>query len=240
MEPRGQDFSASPSPEPLGADVWTLSFPLRFCGLNLGRRVTLLRISGSRLAVHSTAPFTPAQVREMNGLGAPAFLLDATTMHDTFSREARAALPEATYFVPEAFCKKAQGRDARALGQLDEVTGGEIRTARLDGMRFLNEYACFHPASGTLIVCDLLFNLVEAKGYTRWAMRSLLGVKQWPAMDRPVRMAVCDRDAFIASLRRIDRWDFDRLIVAHGSVIPSGGKQHFREALRRAGFDPQG
>lgn len=217
-------------------DVFSMVFPLRFCGLNLGRRVTLLRIPGDRLVIHSTGPFSAEHLEAITKIGHPEFLLDATTMHDTFSREGRAAIPDAAYFVPEGFPEKAAGPEARALSELDAITDGAFQTQRLEGMRHLKEYACFHPASRTLIVCDLLFNLVASRGYTRWAMRYLLGVKEWPAVDRPVRWAVKDRDAFLGSIGRIMEWDFDRVIVAHGSVIEENGKQACADAFTRAGY----
>lgn len=219
-----------------GDGVASFIFPLRFFGLNLGRRVTLLPISGKRLVVHSTAPFSDNHLRAMERLGRPAFLLDATTMHDTFSRDAREILPNAEYFVPEGFPKKGAGPTARPLSEINASTGSEIQTERLEGMRFLTEYACFHPASRTLILGDLLFNLDQSSGYTKWAMRNLLGVKEWPAIDRPVRMAVKDKEAFVSSLQRILAWDFDRIIVAHGSPIETNGKQHLIDAALRSGF----
>lgn len=219
-----------------GGGIASFRFPLCFWGLNLGRRVTLLQISGERLVVHSTGPFTEDHLRAMEQLGRPAFLIEATTMHDTFSRQGRDALPDAEFFIPEGFPKQAAGSAARPLCEIDKVTSGEMQTVCLEGMRFLTEYACFHPASRTLILGDLLFNLEQSSGYTKWAMRHLLGVKAWPAIDRPVRMAVKDKGAFVSSLRRILAWDFDRVIVAHGSVIETNGKDIFRDAVLRAGY----
>lgn len=230
--------SQTASPTPCGEGVWTLSFPLRFLGLRLGRRVTLLRISGDRLVIHSTGPFGPDTVQAIRALGKPVVLLEATTMHDTFSRRGRAAFPEAEYYVPENFPPKAGGTGSRSVRDLDEATDGEVRTIRLEGIRYFTEYACFHPASRTLILCDLLFNLDDARGYTRWAMKFLMGVKQWPAVDRPVRMAVKNKGAFEASLRQVLEWDFDRIVVAHGSIIETEGETRFIEAVQRAGFLP--
>jgi len=216
--------------------LWTVTFPLRFFGLDIGRRVSLFKISNNRLVIHSTGPFSLEQKAGIVALGRPAIMLDATTMHDTFTREARAAFPDVSYLVPEGFPEKAAGGVVRPIHELDSLTDGELQTVKLQGMRFLNEYAVFHPATRTLVLCDLLFNLVDATGYTRWAMKNLLGVKKWPAIDRPVRMAVKDQRPFTESLQRILEWDFDRIIVAHGSVIQSNGKRELRDAAKRAGF----
>ena len=220
-----------------GDGFWTLAYPLRFFGMQLGRRVCILRIGEDGLAIHSTGPFTEADVRAIESVGKPAIMLDATTMHDTYSKEACDAFPEATYLVPEGFPKKAKPSGTQPLYKLSSLTNGEIETVRLRGIRFLNEYACFHPASRTLIFCDLVFNLTEAKGWTRWCMKNLLGVKQWPAIDRPVRWSVTDKAAFTNSLNRIFQWDFERVVVAHGSLIEADGKHLIAAAVKRAGFD---
>ena len=216
--------------------LWTLRYPMRFMGMELGRCVSILRLVDGELALHSTGPFSAADIERIQSLGRVKLMLDATTMHDTFSRHARAAFPESPYFVPDGFSQQRAGANSRPLAELDANTDGALQAIRLEGLRFLAEYACFHPSSRTLILCDLLFNLVDAQGYTRWAMKRLLGVKRWPAIDRPMRLAIADKAAFEGSLRQIHKWDFDRIIVAHGSAIEKDGKAVLRETLQRAGL----
>jgi len=69
---------------------------------------------------------------------------------------------------------------------------------------------------------------VDAQGYTRWAMKYLLGVDQWPVIDRPMRWAVQDKAAFMESLQKIFESDFDRIIVAHGSILEKDGNNNFQ------------
>lgn len=215
---------------------WSLVFPLRFFGLKLGRRVCVFRISGDRLVIHSTGPFSSEQMQAIRKLGTPSILLEGTTMHDTFSREGRKAFAGIQYLVPEGFPRRAIGKDTRSLQELSALTDDEMESVRLEGIRTLTEYACFHRASRTLVLCDLLFNLVDASGWTRFSMRHFLGVKQWPAIDRPMRWAVRDRQAFADSIQEIFEWDFDRIMVAHGEIIEAEGKAIFREALKQAGL----
>lgn len=226
--------------EKMGDEIWTLAFPLRFLGMQLGRRVCVMRLPGDQLVIHSTAPFNEEQVREIHSLGRVEFLLEGTILHDTFSREGQRAFPTSTYLVPEHFPKAAMGSRTGSIAEIEGRTKGEIQVLRLEGMRMLNEYACFHRTSRTLIVCDLLFNLVQAMGWTRWCMRHLMGVKQWPAVDRPVRWAVKDRNAFVHSLQAMLAWDFEHVVVAHGAIIKHDGKRIVEEAIQRAGFTPVG
>jgi len=74
-------------------DVVVMSFPLRAFGIDFRRNVTLLRIADGRVVIHSTAPFTQKDVAAIRRFGEPAWLLDATLMHETFAKEGRATLP---------------------------------------------------------------------------------------------------------------------------------------------------
>jgi len=217
--------------------MWTMLFPLRFFGLEIGRRVCLLQLTKGDLVVHSSAPFTEKEIEAITSLGPVRLVLDATTMHDTFSREAQSAFPELPYLVPEGFPANCTGPQAKPIEELDARTDGELQVKQINGLRMLHEYACYHPRSRTLILCDLLVNLEDASGWTHWCMRYLLGVKTWPAFDRAFRLAVANREVFLASLCQLLEWDFDRVVVGHGAVIESDGKRHFREAFGRAGFD---
>lgn len=220
----------------LGAGLWTLSFPMRFYGMELGRRVTLMETAPGELLVHSTAPFSPGQRSAIQRLGTVTGLVEATTLHDTFSQEGRGAFPGVPYFVPDRFPKAARGPEVRSLDTLGDFTGGTVRVQKLAGMRWIEEYACLHAASRTLVVGDLLFHLPQARGWTRWSLRHLAGIRDWPAIDRPFRLAIRNRAAFEASLEAILKWDFERLIVAHGEIMETDAKQHLREAAQRAGL----
>ena len=55
-------------------------------------------------------------------------------------------------------------------------------------------------------------------------------------MTRPFKMAIKDEAAFEASAREILSRDFDRIVVGHGDVIETQGKEKLRASLRLAGF----
>src|SRR5688572_2308215 len=87
----------------LAQDLWLLSYPLRLFGADLRRNVTVMRLHSGELIIHSTGPFTPADVAAIRACGRPAWVLDAMLRHDTFAAEGRAALPEATFLAPAGF-----------------------------------------------------------------------------------------------------------------------------------------
>ena len=57
------------------------------------------------------------------------------------------------------------------------------------------------------------------------------GVYKQFAMPRTIRLTVRNRRAARLSVERMLEWEFDRVIVGHGDVLESGGRQALGEAL---------
>ena len=60
----------------LAENLWVLPYPLRLLGANFGRMVTIVHLRSGELVIHSTGPFTPADVTSILGLGQPGWLLE--------------------------------------------------------------------------------------------------------------------------------------------------------------------
>jgi hypothetical protein len=78
-------------------------------------------------------------------------------------------------------------------------------------------------------MCDLAFNFgPRAAAPTRLLMRLLRSYGRFgPSKLDP--FLIRDRRAARESLERILAWDFDRVVVAHGDVLESGGHEALRE-----------
>ena len=102
---------------------------------------------------------------------------------------------------------------------------GELEVGKIAGMPQVQEHAILHVPSRTLIVADLFFNFGEnASPWTRFVARRLMRLPEGRGMSPVFRSMIKNREVFPRSLRDIFAWDFDRIIVAHGEVIETGGK----------------
>src|ERR1041385_5547981 len=156
-------------------DVVIMSFPFRVLGIDFKRNVTLLRLSGGRVVIHSTAPFTEQDVAAIRNFGEPGWLVDATLMHDTFAKQGRAALTGIPYLAPGGF-SEVSGVATQPLDPPPSDWAGEIDVLKLDGTR-KNEHALFHRRSRTLVVADLFFSFPpETRGWPRVSARSIMGL----------------------------------------------------------------
>jgi hypothetical protein len=108
---------------------------------------------------------------------------------------------------------------------------GQVDQTFFRGRPYENEVAFFHRASRTLILCDLAFNFgPNAAWLTRILMSLIFSYGSFgPSKLDP--LLIRDRTVARQSLERILSWDFDRVIVAHGDVLESGG-----HALLRDGY----
>jgi len=93
----------------------------------------------------------------------------------------------------------------------------------------MNEVVFFHPASRTLVATDLAMNIQEAPGFLTRTFWKLNGAWQKLGPTRMVRLTFRDKPAVRRSVDRILEWDFDRVLIAHGRSLATGGKETLRE-----------
>ena len=200
------------------------------------RHVAVMRLSSGQVVIHSTGPFTPEDVAGISALGPVVWIMDVMLRHDTFTKHGHEAFPQARILGPEGF-SEVVGFPTGLLVPPPAEWGGEIEVLPVAGIPSVKEHAVFHRPSRTLIVADLFFDPdPEASGWTHFMMSLVAGRKEGPGISRAFRLATKDKEAFRQSLQKIGEWDFDRLIVGHGAIIPTDGKRHFHEALRASGF----
>ena len=215
--------------EQLHSDLWVTDSPLRFLGLEVGARMTVVRLPNGRLLLHSPIAATAERVREVEALGSVAYIVAPNLLHHLFVGEWQEACPDAeTYVAPGLETKRSDLSVTGILG--DEPESGwkdAIDQVPVNGFPFANEVVFFHRPSATLIATDLVFNVgASSPAFTRFAWRFIGTVGQL-APSLLERVLVRDRVAFRRSLEQILEWPFERVVVAHGEVSEKGGREEF-------------
>ena len=210
----------------LHSDVWVTGSPLRFIGVEVGARMTVVRMPDDRLLLHSPISASEALVREVQALGTVEYLVAPNKLHHLYVGEWQRMCPDAkTYVAPGLEIKRADLSVTGVLTNEPEAGWkGELDQVLVGGFQFANEVAFFHRASATLIVTDLAFNFgANSPPLTRAFIR-LAGSYGEVGPSLLERLLVRDRPAFRKSLERILEWPFERVVVAHGDVSESGGR----------------
>jgi hypothetical protein len=196
----------------------------------------VVRLQSGLVAVISSGPFTPREVASIETLGRPAWLIEAMLRHDTFSADGRRAFPGSAFLAPPGFEQKVPF-PVRPILPTPEEWGSELQALELEGAPKVRETVLFHAPSRTLIVEDLAFNFPPPQPPMKeFLLRLAVGKRHQPGIPRSVRLSVKDHMAFKRSLIEMFKWDFYRVIVAHGDRIESDGKEILRLALTRAEY----
>jgi hypothetical protein len=216
-------------------NIWLLRYPLTILGAHWDRIVTVIRLGGGEVLVHSTGPFSVEEVASIRALGPVKWVVECASMHDGFTEQGAKAFPEATLFVPEPMREKL-AVPAESLRNPPAAWAPELEVLLEEGTVGFEEHAFFHRPSRTLIVGDFVFNFgPETPFWTRVVATLAVGKEKNPGMSRAVRALTRDKAAFRRSAEAILAWDFDRVIPGHREVIETGGKAAVEAALRRAG-----
>ena len=209
--------------------VHVADVPLRFFGVEVGARMTVLELEGG-LLLHSPVPIDPALLER---LGTPRWVLAPNKLHHLFTKPwvERGLEAWAAPGLPE------KRRDISFAGVAEAGPtpfGDEVAWLPVRSFSFSNEVALLHRPSGTLVLADLVFHFSQSAPWlTRAAMTCAGG---YPGCQATVlERALMKRDLARTEIGAIADWPFDRIIMAHGDVIDSGGKQAFRNAYRWLG-----
>ena len=227
--------------KPVADDLWIVDGPeIRFGmpGLKMPfpTRMTVIRLPGDRLFIHSPTPLTDGLAREIGGIGKPAFIIGPNRIHYWWIPDWRAAFPGAEVWLAPRIAEQSNGRIDFPARILTERGGyawdAEIETLPIGG-RFMTEVVFFHRQSRTLVLTDLIENFEARKLGLIGRWLTWLGGAQDPdgQMPRDMRMTY-PRDTLSDAVRTMIGWEPERVIVAHGRWYEADGSAELRRAFR--------
>lgn len=216
---------------PLATDLWVAEAPLSVFGAEIGARMTVVRLDDGTLWLHSPIAPDAALKAEIDALGPVSCLVAPNLYHHLYLEAAQRAWPDARTYAPPALGLK------RPDLRIDEVLGGkapqawrhQIDQVPLQGAPKLGETLFFHRASKTLLIADLAFHMVSHPSWWTRALLGWLGVMGRLATSRNTRRLFEDPAALHLGTDRVLGWDFDRVILCHGEIIETGGRERVAE-----------
>jgi len=218
-------------------DLWVAEQPLRYFGLSIGTRMTVVRLAGHGLVVISPISVSGALVAELNELGTVTHIIAPNLYHYLFAAEFKAAYPAATFWAPAGLrAKKPELAIDRAIAGSPENPWPGLEGLFFDGFKTLGpsgpapleEWVFFHAASRTLILTDTAFSFDESFPWLTQLVTKIGGGYKSLSPSLLERVATTEKETVKASVEQVLRWDFERVIVAHGSTVERGGKAQFR------------
>uniref|UniRef100_B8HS76 DUF4336 domain-containing protein n=1 Tax=Cyanothece sp. (strain PCC 7425 / ATCC 29141) TaxID=395961 RepID=B8HS76_CYAP4 len=229
----------------IDTDLWVAEQPLKYFGLEVGTRMTVIRLEQDRLMVISPIRPDTATLAQLNQLGKVSYIVAPNLYHHLFLTPFKRLYSEAELWATAALKHKrpdlaidrvlsdsaAEGVPELALQLLEGIEAVPVsgfKTLDLKGAVALDEWVFFHPKSQTLILTDLAFHFDRTSSPSARLAASLLGGYEQLRPSLLEKIATVDKAQVKQSIQAILTWDFQRVIMAHGSIVEQAAKQQFQ------------
>ena len=225
-------------------DVWVVDGPIIRFGMPWPKmpfptRMTIVRLNGRDLFVHSPTPLAPALKEAIAALGMVRWIIGPNRLHYAWIPDWHADYPDAAVYLSPRIREQSRGRIDFAASMLEQDHGypwdKELATLPVTGS-FMTEVEFFHYESRTLILTDLIENF-ESDKLDSWPMRWLtrVGAVLDPdgSMPRDMRLTFRKHRAGLrAAVETMVSWNPEQIILAHGRCYGSDGAAELRRAFR--------
>jgi hypothetical protein len=221
----------------LGENIWIADGPIvPFLHFPYPTRMAIARLANGELFVWSPIALTPELKAQVEALGPVKHLVSPNKLHHLSLSDWHAAFPQSRLYASPGLARKRPDIDFDAeLGDTAEPAwAGEIGQVLMAGSFAMTEIVFFHRASRTALFADLIENLRPDwfKGWRRIVARLDGIVMPNGGAPREWRLSFTNRRAARAALARILAWQPERVVMAHGEIVHSGGTDFIRNSFR--------
>lgn len=217
----------------IGAGIWIVERPFRLFGAAFGNRMTIVKLSNEELLVHSPIALDNTVKGLVEKLGRVAYIVTPNAFHGLFAADWMTAFPGARHISAKADKKNHPPSSETLSDNVIMAWAPVLEAVHVGGISKVNEFAFFHKPSRTLILTDLAFNI--GKNVSLWTkvFFSLNGAYGKFGPSRLMRSMIDDQTALKISLLKIFEWDFEQIVISHGSIIEKDGKEIMRDAFQQ-------
>jgi hypothetical protein len=213
--------------------LWVAERPQRFIAAEIGTRMTVIRLPDGGLFVHSPVPLGWQTRYELDQMGTVKAVVAPNRFHHLYVRDFVDQFPNVATFAAPGLAEKRP--DLRFRGVLsdtpDPLWEGHIDQVVFRAMPLLNEVIFCHKATRTLLLTDLAFNVHNTSSRLTRFMLQLDGAFAKFGVGHLEKRFIRDHAVARRCMDQIATWDFDRIILAHGKIVDTGGKEMLREAF---------
>lgn len=219
--------------------IWLLEYPVRFAGMGIFGRTTIIRLENGELIVHDPCVVTENIKDQIDDLGVVKYIIAPGTYHHLYVAEFQEAYPDAeTFLCPGLESKRPDLKFDWLLGnKVDNRWADVLQQVLLQGTRHITEVAFFHKPSDTLILVDLLENIGDdyqhqAGLLLRFYWKVIFRMWNNPKAAPEYQLGWGNKEIVKAGLNKILSWDAKRLILSHGENIEGDVNQILRNAWK--------
>lgn len=213
-------------------DVWTATGPKPLLGVDLLRRMVLVRLPDGTLWVHSPIDLDPELKAEVDALGTLRHVVAPNKVHHLGVPSWVAGYPDARVYGAPGLAERIRSLSVdEVLAHPSPAAWGDVFDQRvITAAPLLNEVIFLHRPSRTVIVTDLVTHFTDlGNGLGAWLLASMgLSDKVSSAFTW---LAMRNRAELRAQVGEIVAWDFDRAVLSHGECLNTDAKAALAQAF---------
>ncbi|RJT41412.1 hypothetical protein D3227_06390 [Mesorhizobium waimense] len=222
--------------EKLDEGLLTVEGEIRMPLGNFPRRMTVVGLTAQRTAIWSSIPLAEPQMREIEALGVPSFLIVPGPGYRLDIRPWTARYPMAKVICAPG-ARGAVEKAVKVDATSDIWADPSVQLETVPGIAGKEAALLIRREGGTtLVINDLIANVRHPHGIGAHIMARLLGFGvSHPQIPRVGKwMFVKDKKALATAFRKwADEQDLKRIVVSHGDVIADEP----RKVLQRVAAD---
>ena len=220
--------------------LWVAEQPLKFLGLEVGTKMTVIKLPNGSLVVISPIEIDSEIQQQLDSMGTVRYIIAPNLFHYLYLSQAQQIYPQAQTIAPPGLAAKQPDLKIDRVFTQDPIEfDSELEFVRFEGFRvfmppqvkIINEIVFYHPASKTLIITDSAFNFDRSFPLVTQLAARVLGSYQELKPYLLDKIASHDKQKLKQSIDKILAWDFQRVIMAHGTIV-----EHEAKAQLSAGY----
>jgi len=211
-------------------DVFIDTREAKFFGVETGSRMTVVRLEGGGLFVHSPVAIDAETKRAVDALGEVRAVVAPSIFHHLHVRAWMDAYPKAHFAAcPGLEWKRADLPFHSVLGDVaHERWRSDLEQVYFSARRE-NEVVFYFARRKVLICADALLNISTHRRRSTRIVARLMG-NNAPGVGYLEPLMIRDRRVARRQADRILEWDFDHAVLSHGDSLDRDAREVFRHA----------
>ena len=220
----------------LAENLWYADSVLKYKPLVFGIRMTVVKLPSGGLWLHSPIPIDNFLADELEKIGDVEHIVAPNCFHHLFALSAKELYPQSVLWAAPGLSKKRKDINFDAVISSESDWGDTLEFEFIKGMPWINEVVFFHRPSRSLICADFVFNIREESSLVTKFFWYIAGAYKNFGQDRTWRLMIRDKNENTESLNNVLKWEFKRIIMAHGDIIDCDRYQLY-ETLKKNNKD---
>jgi hypothetical protein len=211
--------------------ILTVTGDIRMPMMSLPRRMTVVRLNGSRLIVFSAIALYEDEMTKLEAYGRPVFLIVPSDKHRLDAKPWKNRYPAMQVIAPEG--ARAKVEDVVPVDTVaPQFDDPNVQFVTVPGTRGHEAALVVRTANGTtLVLNDLIGNIRSEPGSRSWLLQLAGFAGKEAQIPRVVKMVMIkDANDLRAQLMQwAEIGSLKRILVSHGSPIEENPRQTLRD-----------